>query len=300
MEFRLRTRIPQPATSYGLDLSRDGRLLAASNFDQKLRVYDARSLDLLKTLHLGTSFPHAVRFSPDGQRVGSGGKALTLFDTTTWKKGVSLKGHRHEIQGAVFAPDGARAFTGSGNNYTPADWSVRAWDPSTGAELWRWKNATAVQAVAVSPDGKLVAAGDTRGHVALLDASDGSLRWQVHAGAWIYCVRFTPSGDAVVASGDDTALAVVDVADGKSRKIPIGTGGRAFALTRDGRTAIVGRGSYGDPRNVAAVDLATGAIGWTGDPLGYLPRGVALSPDESVLYVLAVGPDELVVFDRVG
>jgi WD40 repeat protein len=300
MRFQLRTRIPQPGSTTALAASRDGRFVATTNFDQKLRVYDGRTLALLKALHLGTSFPHAVCFSPDGSLVGSGGKAITLFDTATWKKLRSLKGHRHELQNATFSPDGARVFTGSGNNYTPADWSVRAWDQVTGAELWRWKARTSVFAVAASPDGTLVAAGDTGGRVALLDAATGAARWYVDVASWIYRLRFTPSGDAIVASGDADVLAVIDPATGAHRDLPLGNGARAFALTRDGATAIVGRTAYGDPCNLVAIDLATGDTRWQSEALGRLPQGLELSPDDDVIYVLMNDPHELIVLDRVG
>ena len=298
MRFHIRLRVPQPESTNALTASRDGRFVATTNFDQKLRVYDARSLALLKTLHLGTSFPRAACFSPDGALVGSGGKAVALFDTTTWKKTQSLKGHRHELQAAAFSPDGARVYTGSGNHYTPADWSVRAWDRVSGAELWRWKGPTSVFAVAVSPDGATVAAGDRDGRVMLLDAATGAMRWQVRLASWIYCLRFTPSGDALVASGDAHSLAVLDPATGVHRELPLGAGARTFALTRDGATAIVGKTSYGDPQNVVAMDLATGATLWASEALGRLPQGLELSPNDDAIYVLMNDPHELVVFER--
>lgn len=300
MRFHIRARVPQPESTMALAASRDGRFVATTNFDQKLRVYDARSLALLKTLHLGTSFPHGLCFSPDGSLIGSGGKAIALFDTATWKKTIALKGHRHEVQGASFSPDGARVYTASGNHYTPADWSVRAWDPSTAAELWRWKGPTSVYAVAASPDGASVAAGDRNGGVILLDAATGAVRWQVQLERWVYRVRFTPSGDAIVASGDADSLAVLDPATGAHRSLPMGGSARAFALTRDGATAVVGRTSYGDPQSVVAIDLATGEVGWTSEPLGRLPQGLELSPGDDAIHVLMNDPHELVVFERDG
>ena len=300
MHFRVRDRVAQPGSTQALAASRDGRFVAATNFDQKLRVYDARSLALLKTLHLGTSFPHALCFSPDGSFVGSGGKAITLFDTATWKKALTLKGHRHELHDVAFSPDGARAYTVSGGHYTPADWSVRAWDAATGAELWRWKGPTSVYAVAASPDGAGVAAADREGRVMMFDAATGALRWQVMPGEWVYRLRFTPAGDALVASGDSRSLFVLDPASGTHRAIATGAGARALAITRDGATALVGQTRYSDAQSVVAFDLATGERRWASEPLGRLPQGVALSPDDDAVYVLVSEPDELVVFERDG
>ncbi len=297
MKFALHTRVAASSSTNALALSPDGSLVAVTTFDQKCRLYRTDTMALLKSLHLGTAFPHALCFSPDGRAVASGGKALTLFDTTTWKKGVSLKGHRHELQDAAFSPDGSRVYTGSGNNYTPADWSLRAWDAATGDPLWKWKAATPVFAVAVSPDRKTVAAGDRNGTLTLLDAETGLARGAVATGGWIYHAAFVPDGSAVVASGDAHHLSVVSTADASLRTIPMPSGARAFALTPDGTTALVGGTAYGLPVELLALDLASGEVQGRGPTVGRLPQGVACSPDGLRLYVLVNDPHELLVFD---
>jgi len=297
MKFALKTRVASDTSTNALALSPDGSMVAVTTFDQKCRVYRTDTLALVKSLHLGTAFPNALCFSPDGRFVAAGAKVITLFDTTTWKKGVSLKGHRHEIQDAAFSPDGTRVFTGSGNNYTPSDWTARAWDAATGAPLWKWKATTSVFAIAVSPDGKTVAAGDNRGTLTLLDAETGLPRASVSAGGWLYHAQFTPDGSAVVASGDADHLSVVSTADGSMRTLDMPTGARAFVLTPDGTTALVGGTAYGEHVELLAIDLATGDVRAEGPKVGRLPRGVAISPDGAKLYVLVNDPHELLVFD---
>lgn len=297
MKLTVRIRIAIGSPTNALALSPDGALVAATSFDQKLRVFETAGMTLRKALHLGTSFPNAVCFAPDGGRVASGGKALTVFDTTTWKKGASLKGHRHEIQGADFSPDGARAYTASGNNYTPSDWTARAWDAATGAALWKYKLPRTATAVAASPDGRWVAAADCTGVVALLDAATGEAAWTSKVADWVYRLRFTPKGDAFVTAGDAHALHVVSVADGAVRAIPTPTASRSLALTPDGATALIAGTDYGAPVPIRAVDLATGSTRDVGPSLGRLPQGAALSPDGATYYVLVNEPDELIVFD---
>ncbi len=297
MKFTVRTKIEIPSSTNALALSRDGTQVAVTSFDQKLRAFETGALTLVKTVHLGTAFPHAACYSPDGRYVASGGKALTLFDTKTWKKTVTLKGHRHEIQSATFSPDGARVYTGSGNGYTPSDWTARAWDASTGAPLWKWKAEREVFAVAASPDGRWVAAADNQGAVTLLDAETGLPKWTTKTPAWVYRACFTPKSDALVVAGDDSALHVLSVADGAARALPMPSGTRAFALTPDGGTAVVAGTAYGKPVEITAVDLATGAASAAGPALGRLPQGAALSPDGATLYVLVNEPHELVVLD---
>ncbi|MFO0629531.1 MAG: PQQ-binding-like beta-propeller repeat protein [Polyangiales bacterium] len=295
MKFQEVARIALEASTNALALSPDGRLVAVTTFDQKMRLFDAATGALHKALHLGTAFPHSANFSPDGRWAVSGAKSLTFFDTATGKKGVSIKGHRHEVQDATFSPDGTTFYTGSGNGYTPADWSLRAWDAASGAERWRWKAAREVYAVAASPDGRTVAAGDANGIVSLHDADTGAVRWSVATGHWVYCLRFTPDGASLVASGDAPGLRVLRAGDGQMRDIPSDAGGRDFAITPDGARVIHGCTAYGDAVPLRVFDLATGARLAEGPALGRLPQGVALSPDGSRLYVLMNDPHAVVV-----
>jgi WD40 repeat protein len=295
MKFQEVARVSLGVSTNALALSPDGSLVAVTTFDQKMRLFETATMSLRKALHLGTAFPHSASFSPDGRWAVSGAKSLTFFDVHTGKKGVSIKGHRHEVQDATFAPDGKTFYTASGNRYTPADWSLRAWDPSSGAERWRWKAPAEVFAVAVSPDGRTVAAGDTAGHVTLHDAADGAVRWTAAGCNWVYGLRFTPDGRSVVVSGDAPGLRVLRAEDGAVREMRSDAGGREFAITADGTRVIHGATAYGDPVALRVFDLASGRVVAEGPSLGRLPQGVALSPDGARLYVLMNEPHDLVV-----
>lgn len=90
---------------------------------------------------------------------------------------------------------------------------------------------------------------------------------------------------------------MLSVADGALRAIPLESRARAFALTRDGATAIVGGTQYGEAVPLAAYDVATGRTLAKGPKVGRLPQGVELSPDDKRLYVLVYDPHETLVFD---
>lgn len=295
MKFIVETRIDIGSSTNSLALSRDGAQVAVTSFDQKLRAYDTATMKHLKTVHLGTAFPHAVCYSPDGRFVASGGKAITLFDTSTWKKGASLKGHKHEIQDATFSADGTHVYTVSGNGYTPADWSVRAWDAASGEQRWRYKGTQQIYAVAASHDGRLVAAGDVMGLVTIHDAATGDVKVSAHADTWTYEAHFTPDDRTVIYAGDFDGLRLVNAADGAIREVRTGHSARSFALTADASRAFIGSTAYGAPVPLCVVDLARGEVIAEGPALGRLPQGVALSPDGRRLYVLMNEPNELVV-----
>lgn len=292
VNFTLRTKISVPASVHGLALAPDGSQVAVTSFDQKLRAYATADMSLIKEVSLGTPFAHSVCYSPDGRTVAAGGKSMILIDTTTWKKGASLKGHSHEIRASAFAPGGTCLYTASGVTSKPADWTVRAWDLAHGGVLWKWKAESVLSAVAAAPGGELVAAADSFGNVTLLAAATGVPVWASKLREPIYCLRFTPDGASLLASGDPKELVVFTVADGKSRTIRLDSEARWFALTANGSLAIVGTNL-----GLTVVDVASGAVRARGPSVGRKPRALECSPDGARLYLLATGPDELIVFD---
>lgn len=144
-------------SAYGVAASPDGRLLVSVGADGKLRVAEIATGAQLAAVHIGGTFNRTTAFSPDGQRVLGGCKTLSVFDAATAKKVATLKGHKHEVNAARFSPDGTRIATGSGENWTPADHSVRIWDAASGAEQRRIKLDGMVRGVEWLDDDTLVA-----------------------------------------------------------------------------------------------------------------------------------------------
>ena len=72
----------------------------------------------------------SVAFSPDGRRIvsGSGDHTVTVWDTTTGKKTLTLKGHSEAVFGVSLSPDGRQIVSGG------FDKTVRVWDATTGQE----------------------------------------------------------------------------------------------------------------------------------------------------------------------
>jgi len=66
-----------------------------------------------------------LSFSPDGQRIVSGGdKTVKIWDANTGKELQTFTGHTGVVQSVAFSPDGQRIVSGS------ADKTVKIWDAS--------------------------------------------------------------------------------------------------------------------------------------------------------------------------
>ena len=145
-----------------------------------MKVWDAGSGQVISSLSGSMIRINRVCFSPDGKRLASGGGlifsdlnihspcVIEIWDATTGKQLLTLKGHTQEIYGVCYTPDGTRLASAS------ADKTVRIWDATTGQHLLTIKGHTSgVYGLNFSPDGKHLASASLDKTVKLWDASTG-------------------------------------------------------------------------------------------------------------------------------
>ena len=114
----------------------------------------------------------AISFSPDGERIVTGGEAVVaVWDLDSGEAALSLVGHGSPVSNAVFSPDGALIAT-SGRDLGGA---IRVWDALTGDELHVIGGLGDVIGLEISPDSSLLAAsafGSGRIQVRSLESGD--------------------------------------------------------------------------------------------------------------------------------
>jgi WD40 repeat protein len=168
---------PAPGKSDGLSFSPDGSILAFSESDTgTVRLHDANTGDLLKELRSPPTILRTVAFNQDGTRVASGGHdaVVRVWDVESGMLVHELEGHTHRVFALAFGrgQNGNRLFTGG------IDGLLRIWDPHVGEELLAIPIGSMIWGIAVSPDGKSVAASANDGIIRIWESERPSLAFQ--------------------------------------------------------------------------------------------------------------------------
>ncbi len=249
----------------------------------------------------------SVAFSPDGQRLASGGRdgTMKIWDSATGKELFSLKGHAVWVTSVAFSPDGQRLASGGGG-------TVKIWDSATGKELLSlkgmagsvafspdgqrlasggggtvkiWDSATGKEllslkgpagSVAFSPDGQRLASGSV-GTVKIWDSATGNELFSLSHAGYVKSVAFSPDGQRLASGSRDMTVRIWDSATGKELLALKGHAGgvSSVAFSPDGQRLVSGS----EDSIVKIWDSATGTEvsslkGHVGDV-----SSVAFSPD---------------------
>ena len=183
----------------------------------KVKVWDARTGEVLVELKGTTDAVLSVAFSEDGKRIATGNysKTATVWDAETGTALVELKGHTGNVNSVAFRSDGKRIGTGGG------DRKGRVWDARTGTTLAELKgHIGAVTSVSFSADGSqiLTAGHGTAGKLGEVFVWDAPMRTHEvelmgHTGE-IHAVAFSPDGTRIATASQDKTVKVWEARTG--------------------------------------------------------------------------------------
>lgn len=150
-------------TPVRIDLSQDGKRLAAAGSDGFVRIYQADTFELEKEWKVSEQTLYAVRFHPLGKQIAVCARdgSLSAWDIETGNNVWSQKSGGEGLADIVYRPDGQQLLFCSwyrGPNSVVG--VVSTWDAQSGQQTW--KTDFGVKPIVVarySPDGKRFAVG---------------------------------------------------------------------------------------------------------------------------------------------
>ena len=207
-----------------------------------------------------------VAWSPDGKMIASCGNdwLIRLWDSNTGAEQGVLRGHTIWVFSVRFSPDGTRlasaagAYPGTPNRHA----EVKLWDIAARREIRSFQGvrSTRADAVAFSPDGKLLAAADGVGAARIWEVDTGNKFKDFEGGHSqpVIGLAFSRDGRRLATASEDGLVVIWDVSSG----IAFDRNGRRLAFagddnqmlivdTADGRTLATLTGETGEVQSIA-------------------------------------------------
>jgi WD40 repeat protein len=227
-----------------LAYSPDGTILASGGRNDPVRLWNAQTGQLLRTLPEQMVF--ALAFSPDGNQLVTGGanKIVRLWDVANGKEVRHMKGHKASIKTLAFSREAI--VSGSDDN------TVRLWSPNDGTELSTYQGHTfGITAVAIAPDLTSLASASNDHTIRIWNGQQKTITAPTAVTAVVYLKKKT-----LVSGGDDGMIRVWDIDKQKEVRKWKGHSDTIthMALSSDGQTFI----TAGADKLVKVWDVNTG------------------------------------------
>ncbi|QDU93777.1 WD40 domain-containing protein [Lignipirellula cremea] len=196
--------------TYALDISPDGKLLAAAGGAPgkmgEVRLYDLASGELVRALGRTSDVAYAVSFNPQGDRVASGAAdgLIRIYQTANGAETLVISSHSDWVMSVAWSPDGKLLAAGS------QDKTAKVFNAETGELMQTYNGHTeGVRGVAFHTDGKEVFSGSADKRLSQWKIEDGKKTSDVATfGDEILLVQ--AAGDWLLAAGADKTVRQFD------------------------------------------------------------------------------------------
>ena len=261
-----------------MDVSPDGHTVAVSTGykDPRIRILDAESGEMVKSLRGHTGWVATVAFSQNGEMLisGSTDQTIRIWDTKTWRpKREPLRGHAQEVYTISLSPDASLLASGS------KDGEVLLWDlQDMGPARGRRDLPRNLRTVQPLPIDDMLLVESREGNWSLMDLASGRVLDVTEK-------QRTVDGASIPLMAAIARRIWGELSFGESGSGRLSPDGKMLAIA-DQR----GWATLADPVTRKPIEELRGDMGSV--------FGVGFSPDNRRLVLSAGGRDGVVIFDR--
>jgi WD40 repeat protein len=280
--WNLNDKIAGPAfaaherTIRSMAFSPDGTMLATAGNDQTVRIWNVSSRESTASFTDHFQSIGTLSFSADGKYLVSGSDdgVIHVWSLPDKRSIWTIRAHEGAVRRVMFSDTANNELYSSGD-----DSRIRAWrlsDVGTAESILDLPNQRVANCLALSPDGKWLAAGSA-------DARDGSVMlWDLDSETpkeiyrhpeFVVAIRFSSDGSQIISSGREGSIRVwsweEELKSIQYDRINVAsfvTGASAIATVTDNEPIVIR-----DVRSGAEVCQLNGNARW--------PTAVAVSPD---------------------
>ncbi|MGP1383711.1 MAG: WD40 repeat domain-containing protein [Thainema sp.] len=185
-------------------ISPDSQWIASASGDRTIKIWSAKTGELIRTLRWHAGWVRGVAFSPDGRTVASvsSDRTLRLWDTRTGELRRTWQAHAAWVGTVAFSPDGQLIATGSQDCLIKI-WSVQS--PSTEPAQVLSGHTHWIRTLTFSVDGRYLASGSRDRTVRIWQVTTGASSQPIEAhNGEVWSVAFDPHHcDRIASSGAD-------------------------------------------------------------------------------------------------
>ncbi len=199
--------------------SPDGKLLATSSYDEKVRLWDLARGEEVSTITGHNGAVYDVAFGRQGKLLAtaSGDRTVKLWDMATFQRLDTFGQPLKEVYTVAFSPDGNRVAAGGVDN------RIRIWEISESAKegsnpllVSRFAHQAAIIKLVWSPDGNHLASSAEDGSLKIWDARTITERLVLPPQSdWAAALAFSPDSKKLAVGRMDGTWAIMDVGTGK-------------------------------------------------------------------------------------
>src|SRR5262245_47155159 len=203
-------RLPAASSGPAAALSPCGRLLATSDLNGVVRLWDTATGRPISGLAGLPAAAGSLEFSPSGRLLlaGGGDGTAIVWDVATGRVLTDVTASQGLLYRAVFAPDERTIYT------IAQDGTVASWDLTGRRGFGTWAAVPAgAQAVAISPGGSRLLLGAATGEVAVLDPAL-SVQRRIKAGGSVTALAVNPAGHLAAAGTQHGTVSILDLGTG--------------------------------------------------------------------------------------